>query len=74
MGYYSIWNEPNLQQFLAPTYDGRGKPRSPAIYAGIARAGYAGIKAGNRRALVAVGETSPRGRLKPTISLPLRAR
>lgn len=66
VGYYSIWNEPNLQQFLAPTYDSRGEPKSPLIYAGLARAGYAGIKAGNRRALVAVGETSPRGRLKPT--------
>ncbi len=66
VGYFSIWNEPNLQQFLAPTYDGHGKPRSPAVYAGIARAGYSGIKAGNKRALVAIGETSPRGRLKPT--------
>ncbi len=66
VGYYSIWNEPNLQQFLAPTYDSRGMPKSPSIYAGLARAGYAGIKAGNRRALVAIGETSPRGRLKPT--------
>jgi hypothetical protein len=65
VGYYSIWNEPNLQQFLAPTYGSNGKPRSPAIYAGLARAGYAGIKAGNRRALVAIGETSPRGRSKP---------
>ena len=66
VGYYSIWNEPNLQQFLAPTYDSRGKPKSPFTYAGLARAGYAGIKAGNRRAQVAIGETSPRGRLKPT--------
>jgi hypothetical protein len=66
VGYYSIWNEPNLQQFLAPTYDSRGKPKSPLIYAGLARAGYAGIKAGNRKALVAIGETSPRGRLMPT--------
>jgi hypothetical protein len=66
VGYYSIWNEPNLQQFLAPAYDGHGKPRSPLIYAGLARAGYAGIKSGNPRALVAIGETSPRGRLGPT--------
>ena len=64
--YYSIWNEPNLQQFLAPTYDSSGKPESPLIYAKLARAGYAGIKAGNRRAAVAIGETSPRGRLGPT--------
>jgi hypothetical protein len=66
VGYFSVWNEPNLQQFLAPTYDGRGKPKSPFTYAGLARAGYAGVKAGNRRALVAIGETSPRGRLGPT--------
>jgi hypothetical protein len=66
VGYYSIWNEPNLQQFLAPAYDSRGKPKSPLVYAGLARAGYAGVKAGNSRALVAVGETSPRGRVKPT--------
>jgi cellulase (glycosyl hydrolase family 5) len=66
VGYYSIWNEPNLQQFLAPTYDSRGKPSSPLIYAGLARAGYAGVKAGNSRAQVAIGETSPRGRAKPT--------
>ncbi len=66
VGYYSIWNEPNLQQFLAPTYDSRGKPESPLIYAGLARAGYAGVKTGNRRALVGIGETSPRGRQGPT--------
>ena len=66
VGYYSIWNEPNLQQFLAPTYSSSGKPESPLIYAKLARAGYAGVKAGNRRALVGIGETSPRGRLGPT--------
>jgi hypothetical protein len=66
VGYFSIWNEPNLEQFLAPTYDSQGKPVSPSIYAGIARAGYAGIKSGDPRALVAIGETSPRGRVKPT--------
>jgi hypothetical protein len=62
VGYYSIWNEPNLEEFLAPTYDKSGKPASPAIYAKMANAAYTGIKAGNRRAAVAVGETSPRGR------------
>jgi hypothetical protein len=66
VGYFSIWNEPNLQQFLAPAYSSSGKLESPLIYAGLARAGYAGVKAGNRRALVAIGETSPRGREKPT--------
>ena len=24
--FYSVWNEPNLEQFLAPTYDGRAGP------------------------------------------------
>ncbi|HST25500.1 MAG TPA: cellulase family glycosylhydrolase [Gaiellaceae bacterium] len=66
VGYFSIWNEPNLGQFLSPVYNLRGKPQSPSIYAGLARAGYAGIKAGNSKALVAIGETSPRGRLGPT--------
>ena len=65
VGYYSIWNEPNLEEFLAPAYGKDGKPASPAIYAQIARAAYAGIKAGNRRAQVAIGETSPRGRQRP---------
>ena len=65
VGYFSLWNEPNLAEFLAPAYDARGKPRSPRIYASMARAAYAGIKAGNRKALFAIGETSPRGRQKP---------
>jgi hypothetical protein len=67
VGYYSLWNEPNLNQFLAPTFV-NGKPASPAIYARMARATYAGIKASNRLAQVAIGETSPRGRDKPSPS------
>ena len=64
VGYYSVWNEPNLAQFLAPAYKA-GKPWSPLVYARMARAAYAGIKAGNSRAEVAIGETSPRGRQRP---------
>ena len=64
IGYYSVWNEPNLAEFLAPAYQG-GKPVSPGVYAQMAQAAIAGIKAGNPRALVGVGETSPRGRQKP---------
>jgi len=67
VGYYSLWNEPNLSEFLAPTFRD-GKPASPAIYAQMARAAYAGIKAGNRQALLAIGETSPRGRDRPSPS------
>ena len=65
VGYYSLWNEPNLSQFLAPTFR-NGKPVSPGIYAQMARAAYAGFKAGNRLAMVAIGETSPHGRDRPS--------
>ena len=60
--YYSVWNESNLGQFLSPQYDSKGKPVGPAIYAKLYRAAYAGIKAGNTRSLVGIGETSARGR------------
>jgi Cellulase (glycosyl hydrolase family 5) len=61
VGFYSVWNEPNLQQFLAPQFDAKGKPVAPAIYGAMYKAGYAGIKAANPTAQVAIGETSPRG-------------
>jgi hypothetical protein len=60
--YYTVWNESNLGQFLSPQYDSKGKPVAPAIYARLYRAAYAGIKAGNSRAKVGIGETSARGR------------
>jgi hypothetical protein len=61
--YYTVWNESNLGLFLSPQYNPRTKkPIAPRIYAGIYRAAYAGIKAGNPRALVGIGETSARGR------------
>jgi hypothetical protein len=60
--YYTVWNESNLGQFLSPQYNTKGQPVAPAIYAKLYRAAYAGIKAGNTRALVGIGETSARGR------------
>jgi Cellulase (glycosyl hydrolase family 5) len=65
VGRYSIWNEPNLEIFLQPQFDARGTIVSPRIYAGLYKAGYRGIKAGNSGALVAIGETSNRGRDHP---------
>jgi hypothetical protein len=62
VGRYSIWNEPNLGIFLSTQFDAKGKIISPRVYAGLYRAGYRGIKAGNRTALVAIGETSNQGR------------
>src|SRR5262245_13714767 len=58
---FSAWNEPNLEQFLAPQFDSAGRSVGPALYAPIARAVYDGVKRGNSDALVAIGETSPRG-------------
>ena len=59
--FYSIWNEPNLQRFLTPQFDSRGRSVAPANYAKLAAAAYAGIKAGSPQAKVAIGETSARG-------------
>ena len=63
--FYGIWNESNLGQFLSPQFNSSGKIVSPAAYAKLAAAGYAGIKAGSPKALVAIGETSSNGRNKP---------
>jgi hypothetical protein len=64
--FWSIWNEPNLQLFLSPQFDARGRSVAPANYAKLAAAAYGGIKAGNPRAQIAIGETSARGSDKPT--------
>jgi hypothetical protein len=63
--FWSVWNEPNLQLFLAPQFNSKGGSVAPANYAKLAAAAYSGIKAGNPRALVAIGETSARGSDKP---------
>jgi Cellulase (glycosyl hydrolase family 5) len=60
--FYSIWNEPNRGIFLSPQYDSKGRSVAAQNYAKLVRAGYAGIKAGNRKALVAIGETASNGR------------
>jgi cellulase (glycosyl hydrolase family 5) len=63
---FSVWNEPNLEQFLAPQFDGQGRSISPAIYARLVRAIYQGVKDANSDALVAIGETSAHGRDAPS--------
>jgi len=65
VGRYSIWNEPNLEIFLTPQFDRKGAIASPHSYATLYRAAYAGVKAGNATALVAIGETSNQGRDHP---------
>ena len=61
---YSVWNEPNIQLFLTPQFQGT-KIVGPANYAKLFKAAYSGIKSGNSLAKVAIGETSARGRDKP---------
>jgi hypothetical protein len=63
--FISIWNEPNRGIFLSPQFTPRGKSLAPALYAKLVRAGYAGVKAGNKKAVVAIGETASNGRDKP---------
>ncbi len=63
---FSVWNEPNLGLFLAPQFSKSGKIVSPATYAKLYAAAYSGIKKGNPSALVAAGETSNRGKNRPT--------
>ena len=60
--FFGIWNESNLSTFLRPQFDASGRIVGPIIYARLAAAGYAGIKAGNSAAQVAIGETSSNGR------------
>jgi hypothetical protein len=71
--FWSVWNEPNLQLFLQPQFNSRGRSVAPANYAKLYAAAYAGLKAGNPFAKVAIGETSARGSdkaagLRPTHS------
>jgi aryl-phospho-beta-D-glucosidase BglC (GH1 family) len=60
--FFTIWNEPNRGIFLSPQFDKRGRSVAHVNYAKLVRAGYAGIKAGNRQAVVGIGETASNGR------------
>jgi hypothetical protein len=63
--FWSVWNEPNLNLFLSPQFNAAGKSVAPANYAKLYAAAYAGVKAGNPLAKIAIGETSARGHDKP---------
>lgn len=59
---FSIWNEPNHHEFLAPQFNRNGTPASPRIYRSLYQAGYAGLQAaGIAHPAVLVGETAPEG-------------
>ncbi len=58
---WSVWNEPNQPQFLAPQYVKR-RPYSPGLYRRLYRAAVKGLRAsGNGADQILAGETSPRG-------------
>lgn len=66
---WSIWNEPNQPQFLAPQFVG-GKPQSPKLYRSLYLAAQRGLGAsGNGQDTILAAETSPRG--NPRIVAPL---
>lgn len=58
---WSIWNEPNLPQFLRPQIS-RGKPVGPMLYRQLYFAGRAGLHdAGQKDDKILFGETAPKG-------------
>ncbi len=59
--FFSVWNEPNSALFLSPQFDAAGQPVAPRVYASLVAAAYRGIKSASPTALVAAGETAPRG-------------
>ncbi len=60
IAYYSLWNEPNLNDFLAPQVIGH-RAYGHKLYARLVRAGYTGVKRGDSRAKVLIGEAAPSG-------------
>jgi hypothetical protein len=50
---YSIWNEPNLRSWLAPTN------KAPQLYRGLYTAGYTAVKTVDPKAKVLFGEFAP---------------
>ncbi len=62
--HWEGWNEPNVPMFLQPQFrkvGARNVAASPAIYSGLQKAFYRGVKKVNRRAIVAGVVTSPAG-------------
>ena len=63
VGTWSIWNEPNLPDFLRPQFAKGGQAVSPPLYRKLFQAGRAGLAAaGQGDDAVLLGETAPRGR------------
>jgi hypothetical protein len=70
--YWTIWNEPNIDGWLAPQWhrvNGHTTPNSPRLYRQYADAAYAALAAtGHTLATntILIGETAPEGHTHPT--------
>jgi hypothetical protein len=60
VNYYEAWNEPNLEEYLAPQWSG-GENRATNLYRGLLNSFYAGVKLGAPRAKVLAGSLAPFG-------------
>lgn len=58
--YWQAWNEPNINVFLSPQYEG-GRPFSPGWYRRMVNEFAAGVKAAHAGNLVVAAGTSPSG-------------
>ena len=58
--YYEAWNEPNLEEYLAPQWSG-GENRAANLYRGLANSFYEGVKKSAPAAKVLVGSLAPFG-------------
>lgn len=58
--YFEVWNEPNLDTYLAPQWEG-WRSRGPAIYRKLLNSFYAGAKAAQPGATVIGGSLAPFG-------------
>lgn len=59
--FYEAWNEPNLDRYIAPQANNRGKPVSPGIYREMLNAFYQGVKSVRRNNKVLSAGTAPFG-------------
>jgi hypothetical protein len=64
--YWSIWNEPNISGWLAPTWDRNGSGpwfgRAASLYRSLLDAGYSAlVETGHRRDTILFGDTAPKG-------------
>jgi hypothetical protein len=60
VGFYSVWNEPNLSEYLSPQHV-RGRAVGHEIYGRLVKAGYRAVKRADPKAKVLIGEAAPSG-------------